>query len=530
MQGNLPMARVKFVGPTITTQTTAVRSSVLAVLCCRAALDRPPGVVWLTCVQRQEVAARPIFSHPTQNFGVVQFDPSLVSGSFTAAVLSSRETEHEDQDQDSEECSDVEGGDDVESDDNCAAAEDYGKNCVGGNADRGDAAANVGKNENESGSGVGGNGCDGGKVTADKTAADGDSKGKEEHEAPTAGATATPTPTPQLDNSNSSSSCCKQNSTTTTTTTTTATVAGSGSDAADSPPPLRPGDTAEFYGLTAANAPVRQRAAVVKLERLSLASSAHPQFTAHTVEVTFFWGRRLVWGFVFCCCVCVFLLWFHVVVAVPLLLLWPKFGSLSTSLKMKYRLMGNEGNRRPVAENPHAYSSQRGRIFLCVVPSGLFWAVVCTHLRCYTNVWRTSRASRRRNALPSFFETINTIAAPCSSSPNNSNPSAARRCCRECRSLCFLIFCRTISHHFPPRFCSSTRSPAALAASSSPSPAPTRHRRRHREREGTPRTHHRVKENPSPLCRRSGTRSPSPPPTAGSRPCAACPPPWCGGR
>ncbi|CAM9908934.1 unnamed protein product, partial [Ectocarpus sp. 8 AP-2014] len=242
------------------------------------------GDVMLTFNGSEEVAARPIFSHPTQNFGVVQFDPSLVSGSFTAAVLSSRETEHEDEDKDQdleEECSDVDGGDDdVESDDNCS--DDSDKNCVGGNAERGD---DENGGEDESG-GSGGNSCDGGKVAANKTAAadttattaDGDSKGKEEREAPTAGTTAAPPPTPQLDNS---SSCCKLNSTTTTATVT----ADGGSDTADTPPPLRPGDTAEFYGLTAANAPVRQRAAVVKLERLSLASSAHPQFTAHTVEV-----------------------------------------------------------------------------------------------------------------------------------------------------------------------------------------------------------------------------------------------------
>ncbi|CAM9895798.1 unnamed protein product [Ectocarpus sp. 12 AP-2014] len=253
------------------------------------------GDVMLTFNGSEEVAAHPIFSHPTQNFGVVQFDPSLVSGSFTAAVLSSRETEHEDEDTDQdleEECSDVEGGDDdVESgDDYCS--DDSGKNCVGGNAERGD---DENGGENESG-GSGGNSCDGGKVAADETpaadttaaTADGDSKDKEEREAPTAGTAATPPPRPQLDGSNSSS-CCKQSSTSTS----TATVAGGGgggggggsSDAADTPPPLRPGDTAEFYGLTAGNAPVRQRAAVVKLERLSLASSAHPQFTAHTVEV-----------------------------------------------------------------------------------------------------------------------------------------------------------------------------------------------------------------------------------------------------
>ncbi|CAN0579316.1 unnamed protein product, partial [Ectocarpus sp. 12 AP-2014] len=43
------------------------------------------GDVMLTFNGSEEVAAHPIFSHPTQNFGVVQFDPSLVSGSFTAA-------------------------------------------------------------------------------------------------------------------------------------------------------------------------------------------------------------------------------------------------------------------------------------------------------------------------------------------------------------------------------------------------------------------------------------------------------------
>ncbi|CAM9666126.1 unnamed protein product [Ectocarpus fasciculatus] len=260
------------------------------------------GDVMLTFNGSEEVAARPVFSHPTQNFGVVQFDPSLVSGSFTAAVLSSRETEHEDQDQDLEECSD-----DVEIDGYCA--DGNGEKSVGGNAERGD-AENGG--ENESG-GVGGGGvssCDGGKVTADKTAAadataptaDGDSKGKEEREAPTAGTTTTPPPTAQLDSVNSSSSC-KQGSTTTT----TASVAGGGGgkDAADAPPPLRPGDTAEFYGLTAANAPVRQRAAVVKLERLSLASSAHPQFTAHTVEVSaVFLRRRMCEDLEFCCLCC----------------------------------------------------------------------------------------------------------------------------------------------------------------------------------------------------------------------------------
>lgn len=53
-------------------------------------------------------------------------------------------------------------------------------------------------------------------------------------------------------------------------------------------PPLRPGDAAEFHGLTSANAPVRQRTVVVKLERISLASSVHPQFTAHSVEVRLF--------------------------------------------------------------------------------------------------------------------------------------------------------------------------------------------------------------------------------------------------
>lgn len=62
-------------------------------------------------------------------------------------------------------------------------------------------------------------------------------------------------------------------------------VGGGRGDFCMSPPPLRPGDAAEFHGLTSANAPVKQRTVVVKLERLTLASSAHPQYTAHSVEV-----------------------------------------------------------------------------------------------------------------------------------------------------------------------------------------------------------------------------------------------------
>lgn len=62
-------------------------------------------------------------------------------------------------------------------------------------------------------------------------------------------------------------------------------VGGARGDFLMSPPPLRPGDAAEFHGLTSANAPVKQRTVVVKLERLTLASSAHPQYTAHSVEV-----------------------------------------------------------------------------------------------------------------------------------------------------------------------------------------------------------------------------------------------------
>ena len=112
------------------------------------------------------MAAWPIFVHPVQNFSVVQFDPSTVKGPFTAASLSWRELEDEDED-------------------------------------------------------------DNGGVT---------------------GATSL----------------------------------------LSSPPPLRPGDVAEFHGLTSANAPVRQRTVVVKLERLSLASSSHPQYTAHSVEASSF--------------------------------------------------------------------------------------------------------------------------------------------------------------------------------------------------------------------------------------------------
>lgn len=69
-------------------------------------------------------------------------------------------------------------------------------------------------------------------------------------------------------------------------------VGGARGDYFMSPPPLRPGDTAEFHGLTSANAPVKQRTVVVKLERLSLASSAHPQYTAHSVEVGVGRGAR----------------------------------------------------------------------------------------------------------------------------------------------------------------------------------------------------------------------------------------------
>ncbi|CAN0584555.1 unnamed protein product, partial [Laminaria digitata] len=52
-----------------------------------------------------------------------------------------------------------------------------------------------------------------------------------------------------------------------------------------SPPPLRPGDAADFHGLTTTNTPVRQRTVVVKLERLLLKSCDSPQFTPHSVEV-----------------------------------------------------------------------------------------------------------------------------------------------------------------------------------------------------------------------------------------------------
>lgn len=267
----------------------------------------------------QEVAARPIFSHPTQNFSVVQFDPSLVRGSFTAAVLSSRETEYEDDDGD--------GG------------------SGGGVGKTGDTGGGVDSNNTESvikndGGGGGDDDCGGGGVvhsdastaTAAGTAAasvttasvttaidtdsdtetntvgsngnytrkeGGEEEEKEEEErAPLVDAAipaSSPSPpppreTPQLANRDS----CHRGNTPAFPVAAAARKNIVGKDARlgeknsdrDSPPPLRPGDMAEFYGLTAANAPVRQRAAVVKLERISLATSAHPQYTAHSVEVS----------------------------------------------------------------------------------------------------------------------------------------------------------------------------------------------------------------------------------------------------
>ncbi|CAM9570812.1 unnamed protein product, partial [Scytosiphon promiscuus] len=299
------------------------------------------GDVMLTFNGSEEVAAWPIFSHPTQNFGVVQFDPSSVRGSFTAAALSSRETEHDDDDDENDDESDggfdgETGGDEEGGDGGVGGgrAESSGKDSASVAVDRcaeSNGAVDNGRIVNapsgvnekgtleESGSASNGDKTLSDAVTVAKGTADEDGAGGEEDDggkrrmAPPEGTVVPPQqPEPEttlgqaesgvgingsIITGASTSTSSSQTRPTAATPASSATrdvreatrgTAGGDDDEStfdDSPPPLRPGDMAEFYGLTAANAPVHQRAAVVKLERLSLASSSHPQFTAHSVEV-----------------------------------------------------------------------------------------------------------------------------------------------------------------------------------------------------------------------------------------------------
>ena len=239
------------------------------------------------------MVAHPIFSHPIQNFSVVQFDPSLVKGSYSAAVLSSKETEHDEEGEEDDQEEDTEDeGTGADSDTDSSGSEEEEeeeeeKEEGGGDAEAEDGGCVVGGSETT-------------KPAAgeegEKTREGEEGKATEaEHDPPEGSAMPSSPPPPPPPPP------------TTTVATQVANSDGVGEDSIrqppsnvpgdagkgrsrddsdhDSPPPLRPGDTAEFYGLTAANAPVRQRAAVVKLERISLPTSAHPQFTAHSVEV-----------------------------------------------------------------------------------------------------------------------------------------------------------------------------------------------------------------------------------------------------
>lgn len=175
------------------------------------------------------MAASPIFVHPVQNFSVVRFDPSTVKGAFNAAVLSLREIE----------------ADETESWCSPPPPQQHRFPNESGGTKGGDDA----RSSPEEGDVVRGGDSGGGGTTL-------------------AGQEGSLSVNPaESDGPLSLSLDC------------------GGLDDVASPPPLRPGDAAEFHGLTSANAPVRQRTVVVKLERLSLTSSVHPQFTAHSVEV-----------------------------------------------------------------------------------------------------------------------------------------------------------------------------------------------------------------------------------------------------
>ena len=193
------------------------------------------------------MTARAIFVHPIHNFSVVQFDPSTVKGVFTAAVLSSRETE----------AGDCEHGSNSSSSSSSSSSNGNGNTSA---AERAVATAAV--------------------VTAPvATVNEGDGT-----EVPENGFSTLAQADGATVQGNSPSSLSREDGT-------GAQANASGSPVAQggpedlSPSPLRPGDAAEFHGLTTTGAPVKQRTVVVKLERLLLQTSHSPQFTPHSVEV-----------------------------------------------------------------------------------------------------------------------------------------------------------------------------------------------------------------------------------------------------
>lgn len=231
----------------------------------------------------QEVAAWPIFVHPVQNFSVVRFDPSTVKGSFDAAVLSSRETEHSEQQSflfDSHRQSQPPPSPGpLRQQAQSASKSDAGAEWRHTNGRSGviEDTKDVCEADNLSIPGKVSNGHDGDAISGNANGVHPvqpvvGNEGREYcDDVPAVKAEALPV---GHENGTVASSP----------------AAGDPAITRDfSPPPLRPGDGAEFHGLTSANAPVRQRTVVVKLERLSLASSVHPQFTAHNVEVRLLW-------------------------------------------------------------------------------------------------------------------------------------------------------------------------------------------------------------------------------------------------
>lgn len=231
----------------------------------------------------QEVAACPIFVHPVQNFSVVRFDPSTVKGSFEAAVLASRETE----DSETQDCElpgprppSLPAPPPPKSESEwVSGAERNALRKTGGEVGNPGEIRESGNvhdvNSPSNGSEIP-RPSSSVEVFSANSRFDGNCKGmpstdhidrpgREDRKAD------------ELINASSTGFANAD------------AVCPSRGDAPYlrdlSPPPLHPGDKAEFHGLTSANAPVRQRTVAVKLERLSLISSAHPQFTAHSVEV-----------------------------------------------------------------------------------------------------------------------------------------------------------------------------------------------------------------------------------------------------
>lgn len=231
----------------------------------------------------QEVAAWPIFVHPIHNFSVVRFDPSRVKGNFDAAVLASRESEDDDQlDQQQ-----------------IFQEPRQPRRPAPSRASQQQAPSTGGEPGPETGQGAGG-GRGGRRPEGSGNGFPEAATSRVRHAPQDREASSSRTASSAVeaaDNDDMEDDLVVDDDEAIEADAATAADYANGVvDASSegkpgttrdlSPPPLRPGDAAEFHGLTSANAPVRQRTVVVKLERLALASSSHPQFTAHSVEVS----------------------------------------------------------------------------------------------------------------------------------------------------------------------------------------------------------------------------------------------------